>query len=83
MRPRPAWRTTLLAMILVTGMVPAQASAQDDLLLIMVPQIVAKRPLTGNHATRAANLDPANPTATCLSCHASQAANMGASAHYR
>ncbi|WP_197084192.1 hypothetical protein [Desulfovibrio sp. TomC] len=49
----------------------------------VAPIVAGRMKLTGNHAARVANLDPANPTATCLVCHQTQAATMGASAHYR
>lgn len=82
MRKHSGWPMALV--LLITGLFPLSVSAAtDDLLLFMVPQIAARGGLHGDHAARVANLDPNNPTATCISCHQAQADNMGASAHYR
>ncbi|WP_243313126.1 hypothetical protein [Fundidesulfovibrio agrisoli] len=83
-------RSALYLLLMLAGMsfpladpVAALAFADDDLLLLTVPGIAAATHLTGSHATRVAGLDPNNITATCLKCHQTQAAAMGASAHYR
>lgn len=83
MRRRSAWLMALLSMLLLTATPPASAATDDEWLLFTAPMLAARPPLTGNHAARVASLDPNNPTATCLGCHQTQAANMGASAHYR
>lgn len=40
-------------------------------------------PVSGNHKDRLAGLDPANITATCISCHPGQAQEVAQSVHYR
>jgi hypothetical protein len=39
--------------------------------------------LSGSHKDRLAGLDPANVTATCISCHQGQAQEVAQSVHYR
>ena len=83
-------RTVLQALAVVValplgwiGPPTAASQTQDDLTLLSIPAIIVGTHLTGSHAARVANLDPNNVTATCLGCHQTQAASMGASAHYR